>query len=165
MGSEALASADRAVVGVHPLGGLRASVGKMFLDGVTSLVPASAVNGIITLREKDKVEVAIGEQRLDAAKRIFAQTGQKVDGVRAHPPVRTTQECEQILEAAHSLVLGMPREMDQPRAQRRGPCSGCSVRRRGQGQSHKGASAGSRNADFRVRTVSGSPTPSSTSKS
>ena len=38
----------------------KASVGKMFLDGVTAVVPAGAVLSILTLQEKDKLEVAVG---------------------------------------------------------------------------------------------------------
>jgi len=37
-----------------------ASVAKMFLDGVTAVAPAGAVLSILTLQEKDKLEVAIG---------------------------------------------------------------------------------------------------------
>jgi hypothetical protein len=38
-----------------------ASVAKMFLDGVTAVTPYGAVISILTLQEKDKLEVAIGE--------------------------------------------------------------------------------------------------------
>ena len=38
----------------------KASVEKMFFDGVTAVAPAGAVIGILTLQEKDKLEVAIG---------------------------------------------------------------------------------------------------------
>ena len=38
----------------------RASVAKMFLDGVTAVAPAGAVLSILTMQEKDKLEVAIG---------------------------------------------------------------------------------------------------------
>jgi hypothetical protein len=38
-----------------------ASVAKMFLDGVTAVTPYGAVLSILTLQEKDKLEVAIGE--------------------------------------------------------------------------------------------------------
>ena len=38
----------------------KAPVEKMFLDGVTAVVPAGAVLSILTLQEKDKLEVAIG---------------------------------------------------------------------------------------------------------
>jgi hypothetical protein len=37
-----------------------ASVEKMFFDGVTAVAPAGAVLSILTLQEKDKLEVAIG---------------------------------------------------------------------------------------------------------
>jgi hypothetical protein len=33
----------------------------MFYDGVTAVAPAGAVLSILTLQEKDKLEVAIGE--------------------------------------------------------------------------------------------------------
>ena len=39
----------------------KASVEKMFLDGVTAVVPAGAVLSLLTLQEKDKLEVAVGE--------------------------------------------------------------------------------------------------------
>ena len=39
----------------------KASVEKMFFDGVTAVAPAGAVLSILTLQEKDKLEVAIGE--------------------------------------------------------------------------------------------------------
>jgi starvation-inducible outer membrane lipoprotein len=38
-----------------------ASVAKMFLDGVTAVTPYGAVISILTLQEKDKLEIAIGE--------------------------------------------------------------------------------------------------------
>jgi hypothetical protein len=38
----------------------KASVAKRFAEGVTAVVPAGAVLSIITLQEKDKLEVAIG---------------------------------------------------------------------------------------------------------
>jgi len=37
-----------------------ASVAKMFINGVTAVTPAGAVLSILTLQEKDKLEVAIG---------------------------------------------------------------------------------------------------------
>ena len=37
-----------------------ASVAEMFVDGVTAVAPAGAVLSILTLQEKDKLEVAIG---------------------------------------------------------------------------------------------------------
>ena len=39
----------------------KASVAKRFADGITAIVPAGAVLSILTLQEKDKLEVAIGE--------------------------------------------------------------------------------------------------------
>ena len=39
----------------------KASVEKMFFDGVTAVAPAGAVLSLLTLQEKDKLEVAIGE--------------------------------------------------------------------------------------------------------
>lgn len=39
----------------------KASVEKMFFNGVTGVAPAGAAIGILTLTEKDKLEVAIGE--------------------------------------------------------------------------------------------------------
>jgi hypothetical protein len=39
----------------------KASVEKMFFDGVTAVTPYGAVLGILTLQEKDKLEVGIGE--------------------------------------------------------------------------------------------------------
>ena len=39
----------------------QASVEKRMLEGVTAVVPAGAVLSILTLQEKDKLEVAIGE--------------------------------------------------------------------------------------------------------
>ena len=38
----------------------KASVEKRFLEGVTAITPYGAVIGILTLQEKDKLEVAIG---------------------------------------------------------------------------------------------------------
>ena len=38
-----------------------ASVAKMFINGVTAVTPAGAVLSILTLQEKDKLEVAVGE--------------------------------------------------------------------------------------------------------
>ena len=38
-----------------------ASVAKMFFDGVTAVAPAGAVLSILTLQEKDKLEIAVGE--------------------------------------------------------------------------------------------------------
>ncbi len=38
----------------------KASVEKMFFDGVTAVAPAGAVLSILTLQEKDKLEVSIG---------------------------------------------------------------------------------------------------------
>ena len=39
----------------------KASVEKQFLNGVMAVTPAGAAIGILTLTEKDKLEVAIGE--------------------------------------------------------------------------------------------------------
>jgi len=39
----------------------KASVEKMFFDGVTAVAPAGAVLSLLTLQEKDKLEVAVGE--------------------------------------------------------------------------------------------------------
>jgi hypothetical protein len=39
----------------------KASVEKQFFDGVTAVTPAGAVLGILTMTEKDKLEVAIGD--------------------------------------------------------------------------------------------------------
>jgi len=39
----------------------KASVEKMFFNGVTGVAPAGAAIGILTLTEKDKLEVAIGD--------------------------------------------------------------------------------------------------------
>jgi hypothetical protein len=39
----------------------KASIEKQFLNGVMAVTPAGAAIGILTLTEKDKLEVAIGE--------------------------------------------------------------------------------------------------------
>ena len=39
----------------------KASIAKRFVDGPTTVIPAGAVLSILTLQEKDKLEVRIGE--------------------------------------------------------------------------------------------------------
>ncbi len=48
----------------------KASVGKMIADGVTAVVPAGAVIGIVTLTEVDKFKVATGEYNRAIDKKI-----------------------------------------------------------------------------------------------
>ena len=54
----------------------KASVAKRFADGITAIVPARAVLSILTLQEKDKLEVAIGEynHKLDEKVREIKMT-------------------------------------------------------------------------------------------
>lgn len=47
-----------------------ASVAKMFLDGVTAVTPYGAVLSILTLQEKDKLEIAIGEYNHKLTRKI-----------------------------------------------------------------------------------------------
>ena len=46
------------------------TVEKMFFDGVTAVAPAGAVLSILTLQEKDKLEVAVGEYNHKLKKKI-----------------------------------------------------------------------------------------------
>ena len=48
----------------------KASVGKMFYEGVTAVAPIGAVIGILTLQEKDKLEIAIGRYNHKLKRRI-----------------------------------------------------------------------------------------------
>ena len=47
-------------------------VGKQILLGVTSVTPVGAVIGILTLSEKDKLEIAVGEYNRMIDERIAA---------------------------------------------------------------------------------------------
>ena len=48
----------------------KASVEKQFLNGVMAVTPAAASIGILTLTEKDKLEVAIGEYNHKLSRKI-----------------------------------------------------------------------------------------------
>ena len=52
---------DTAQEDIRILKAEHASVAEQFADGVTAVVPAGAVLSILTLQEKDKIEVAVGD--------------------------------------------------------------------------------------------------------
>ena len=52
---------DTAQEDIRLLRSEHASVAKQFAEGVTAVAPAGAVIGILTMQEKDKLEIAVGD--------------------------------------------------------------------------------------------------------